>query len=109
MYTSIFKGRSRRQQQQRSKRTKFNLLCEQLEGRQLLATGPLITVNPVNITYGTALVNTQLSGTAVESGTTVPGTFAYDPSVKGAVLHASAAPQLELVIFTPTNDPSNTV
>ncbi len=38
MYTSIFKSRSRRQSQQQRNKRRFNLACESLEGRQLLAS-----------------------------------------------------------------------
>ena len=62
-----------------------------------------VSVSAVNISYGTALVDTQLSGSASEAGTPVAGTFAYDPSVVGTVLHANVAPQSEPVIFTPTD------
>ena len=45
------------------------------------ATPTVVSVNPVNITYGTALANGQLSGTAVwtvnGSPITVAGTFTY--------------------------------
>ena len=67
------------------------------------ATLVSVSVSAVNISYGTALVNTQLSGSASEAGTPVAGTFAYDPSVVGTVLHANVAPQSEPVIFTPTD------
>ena len=63
----------------------------------------LVSVSAVNISYGTALVNTQLSGSASEAGTPVAGTFAYNPSVLGTVLRANVAPQSEPVIFTPTD------
>ena len=67
------------------------------------ATLVSVSVSAVNISYGTALVNTQLSGSASEAGTPVAGTFAYDPSVVGTVLPANVAPQSEPVIFTPTD------
>jgi hypothetical protein len=67
------------------------------------ATLVSVSVSAVNISYGTALVNTQLSGSASEAGTPVAGTFAYDPSVLGTVLRANVAPQSEPVIFTPTD------
>ena len=67
------------------------------------ATLVSVSVSAVNISYGTALVNTQLSGSASEAGTPVTGTFAYDPSVVGTVLPANVAPQSEPVIFTPTD------
>ena len=66
---------------------------------------PTITVNPVNITYGTALANGQLSGTASYTGSggtvTVAGTFAYT-SAAGTVLGAGSG-QSEAVTFTPTD------
>jgi hypothetical protein len=65
---------------------------------------PTITVNPVNIIYGTALANGQLSGTAsyiVGSSTVaVAGTFAYT-SAAGAVLGAGS--HTKAVTFTPTD------
>ena len=67
------------------------------------ATLVSVSVRAVNISYGTALVNTQLSGQRLEAGTPVAGTFAYDPSVLGTVLPANVAPQSEPVIFTPTD------
>ena len=70
------------------------------------ATPTVVSVNPVNITYGTALANGQLSGTAswtVNGSTvTVPGTFAYT-SAAGTVLNAAANGQSEAVTFTPTD------
>ena len=67
---------------------------------------PQVSVNPVKLTYGTALANSQLDGTAtyVASGTNVvvPGTFSYT-SKAGTVLAASANAYTELVTFTPTN------
>jgi CSLREA domain-containing protein len=64
---------------------------------------PTISVNPVNITFGTALANGQLSGAATwlvgGSKVTVSGTFAYT-SAKGTVLGAGAG-QSEAVTFTP--------
>ncbi len=65
---------------------------------------PQVTVNPVTLTYGTALANSQLSGTAsaVVNGKSVnvPGTFTYTNAV-GLVLGAGS-PQVS-VTFTPTN------
>jgi len=52
-------------------------------------------VTPAPITYGTALSVTQLNATA-----SVPGSFAYNPSL-GAVL--SAGSQTLSVVFTPTD------
>ena len=60
------------------------------------ATPTISNVTPVNITYGTALDNTQLSGTA-----TVPGTFTYT-SAAGRVLHAGTG-QSESITFIPTD------
>src|SRR5208282_221922 len=66
---------------------------------------PAVSVNPVNITYGTALANGQLSGSAIwtvnGSRVTVPGTFTYT-SAAGTVLNASASGQSEAVTFTPS-------
>ncbi len=71
------------------------------------ATPTVVSVGPVNITYGTALANGQLSGSATwtvnGSTVTVPGTFAYT-SAAGTVLNASASGQSEAVTFTPTDD-----
>jgi hypothetical protein len=66
---------------------------------------PTITVNAVNITYGTALDNGQLSGTATATvnGSTlsISGTFTFsDPSVAGTLLNAGDG-QSEGVTFTP--------
>jgi uncharacterized repeat protein (TIGR03803 family) len=57
---------------------------------------PVVTVNAVNITYGTALINNQLSG--IE---TAAGTLTYAPS--DPVLLNAGDDQLESVIFTPTD------
>ena len=66
---------------------------------------PQVSVNPVNLTYGTALANSQLSGmaTATSSGNmvAVPGSFSYT-SAAGTVLGAGAG-QSESVTFTPTD------
>src|SRR5206468_7874070 len=49
---------------------------------------PTITwANPTPITYGTALGASQLNATARESGSVVPGTYAYTPA-SGTVLGA---------------------
>ena len=66
---------------------------------------PTVSVNPVNITYGTALANSQLSGTATwtvgGNPVTVPGTFTYT-SAAGTVLGAGNG-QSEAVTFTPSD------
>jgi hypothetical protein len=69
---------------------------------------PNVTVNPVNLTYGTALANSQLSGTAtfIANGTkvSVPGTYSYtSTSTVGTILKASSRPYSEKVTFTPTD------
>ena len=70
------------------------------------ATPKVVTVDPVAITYGTALANSQLSGTAnwTVSGqsVSVPGTFSYT-SAAGTVLKAGSSGQSEAVIFTPSD------
>ena len=67
---------------------------------------PTVTVNPVIITYGTALANAQLSGTATwtvnGSTVSVPGTFTYK-SAAGTVLKASSSGQSEVATFTPSD------
>ena len=67
---------------------------------------PKVSVNPVKLTYGTALANSQLSGTAtfIVNGTTVlvPGTYSCT-SAAGTVLAASASAYTEAVTFTPNN------
>ena len=57
---------------------------------------------PANITYGTALSSTQLDASASDpiSGTTVPGTFVYNPPA-GTLLNAGT--QLLNTIFMPTD------
>jgi hypothetical protein len=67
---------------------------------------PTVTsVNPVNITYGTALASSQLSGSATVmiggKAVSVPGTFTYT-SATGTVLHPGNG-QSEAVTFTPTS------
>jgi hypothetical protein len=66
---------------------------------------PQLSVDPVNITYGTALANGQLSGTATwivaGQSVSVAGTFSYT-SAAGAVLPAGNG-QSEAVTFTPRN------
>ncbi len=63
---------------------------------------PTVSVNAVNLTYGTALANGQLSGTATwvvgGNSVTVAGTFAYT-SAAGTVLGAGNG-QSEAVTFT---------
>ena len=67
---------------------------------------PKVSVNPVKLTYGTALANSQLKGTAtfIVNGTTVlvPGTYVYT-SAAGTVLAASTSAYTEAVTFTPNN------
>ena len=66
---------------------------------------PTVAISPVNITYGTALDNTQLSGTAIftlrGNIAVVPGTFTYT-SAASTVLNAGNG-QSEAVTFTPTD------
>ena len=66
---------------------------------------PAVSVNPVNITYGTALSNSQLSGTATwtvgGNPVTVTGTFTYTTAA-GTVLGAGTG-QSEAVTFTPSD------
>jgi hypothetical protein len=67
---------------------------------------PQVSVNPVKLTYGTALANSQLSGTAtfIVNGTkvSVPGIYSYT-SAAGTVLAARASVYTEQVTFTPNN------
>ena len=63
----------------------------------------VLSVNPVNITYGTLLVVTQLgSGTATVNGQTVAGNFTYTSTEEGALLSAGNG-QSEQVTFTPSD------
>jgi hypothetical protein len=66
---------------------------------------PALTINSIQITYGTALANSQLGGTAVftvgGASVAVPGTYTYT-SAAGSVLHAGNG-QSEAVTFTPTD------
>ncbi len=62
---------------------------------------PSVTPNPVSITYGTALDNSQLSGTATFNGHSVAGSFSYT-TADGVVLNAGQD-QMEEVTFTPTD------
>ena len=74
----------------------FGLACLALAGCGGSKPKPQIDwVTPAPITYGTALSATQLDATA-----SVPGAFAYSPSL-GAVL--SAGSQTLSVTFTPTD------
>ena len=69
------------------------------------AVPAVVSVNPVNITYGTALADGQLRGTVqwTVNGTTVsvPGTFSYT-SAAGTVLNVGGG-QAEAVTFVPTD------
>ena len=63
-------------------RTRFNVFCEQLEGRQLLSTGTLpVTLGPIDLTYGQTLnqvVNGGLTPAEVNiKGNDVPGTWTF--------------------------------
>ena len=66
---------------------------------------PQVSVNPVNLTFGTALDNSQLSGAATATvggnAVNVPGSFSYTTAV-GTVLGAGEN-QSESVTFTPTD------
>jgi hypothetical protein len=68
-------------------------------------TPTIVSVNPVNITYGAKLNNSQLSGIAtfVLNGNTLtlPGVFTYS-SAAGILLGAGQG-QTEAVTFTPTD------
>ena len=83
MYTSIFKGRSRRQSQQQRNRRRFNLACESLEGRQLLsvsAAPQTLSIGTVSdiLTYGTTLGSAMNPATVQDaSGHAVAGTFDF--------------------------------
>ncbi len=70
-----------------------------------MATPTIAGVNAVNITYGTALANSQLSGTAIfilnGNVVFVQGAFSYTTAA-GSVLSAGGG-QSEAVTFTPTN------
>ena len=66
---------------------------------------PSVSVNAVNITYGTAVANAQLSGTANftvnGSSVNVPGTFTY--TAAAGTLLGQGNGQPEAVTFTPTD------
>ncbi len=66
---------------------------------------PGVNVDPVNLTYGTPLANSQLTGTANwtvgGNQVTVPGSWSY-PLAAGTVLSAGDG-QSESVTFTPTD------
>ncbi len=118
MYTSIFKGRSQRQQQQRRKRTKFNLFCEQLEGRQLLSTGTTLgSFGPIYLTYGQTLnqvVNDGITPAKVNiNGNDVQGTWTFadasNPTkdLTQAVLDAGSHKADLTATFTPAGTTDN--
>jgi hypothetical protein len=81
--------------------TDYNPVSASVLVNVALAT-PNVSVNPVNLTYGTALADGQLSGAAtwIVNGAPVPvpGTFTY--ATPGAVLNAGNS-QAESVTFTP--------
>ncbi len=66
---------------------------------------PTLTINPIQITYGTALANGQLTGTArfIVGGVsvTLPGAFSY--SIAGGSVLQAGNGQSEAVTFTPTD------
>ena len=68
------------------------------------ATPALTWPTPADITYGTALDETQLNATATYNGTNVPGSWNYTPA-SGAVLNAGNNQTLS-VTFTPTDTAS---
>ena len=65
---------------------------------------PTVAINPVTIIYGTALANSQLSGTVTSTvngkSVTVPGTFAYTSPPSSPLPIGSES---EAVTFTPTD------
>jgi hypothetical protein len=70
----------------------------------ILQSTPSITwSNPADITYGTALSETQLNAVAKDpvTGNTIEGTYTYTPA-SGAVLNVGNAQNLHFV-FTPTD------
>jgi hypothetical protein len=75
-----------------------------LDTSGLTEVGPgTVAVDPVNITYGTALDNSQLNGIVTDtSGASIPGTFSYTSTEAGTVLMAGNG-QSEAVTFTPTD------
>jgi hypothetical protein len=69
---------------------------------------PTVSVNPVTLTYGAALTNSQLKGTATltvnNTQVTVPGTFSYaSTNPAGTVLTVQGSPYTEAVTFTPSS------
>jgi len=76
--------------------TDYTTMTETVSINVAKATPTLIWSNPADITYGTALGNTQLNATA-----SVPGTFVYTPAA-GTVLPAGSNQGLS-VAFTPTD------
>src|SRR5262249_58448581 len=67
------------------------------------ATPTITWPSPQDIVFGTALSPFQLDATATnpENGTSVPGSFSYDPG-KNTVLSAGSSPSLG-VTFTPAD------
>jgi hypothetical protein len=69
------------------------------------ATPTVTSINPVNVIYGTALANSQLSGTVTwniaGSQVCVPGIFSYT-SAAGTILNTGNS-QSEAVTFTPSD------
>jgi hypothetical protein len=62
------------------------------------------SVSPISITYGTALTNSQLSGTITDGQNALPGTLVYT-SATGSIPHAGSG-QSEQVTFMPA-DPTD--
>ena len=72
------------------------------------ATPTISAVNAVDIIYGTALANTQLTGGTVNwtvdgVSTAVSGAFTYTSAEEGRVLNASTSGQTETVTFSPSD------
>ena len=67
---------------------------------------PAVTVNPIAMTYGTALANSQLGGIATwivnGSPANVSGTYTFSSGTSGTVLNAGNG-QTESVTFTPND------
>ena len=81
--------------------TNFGTASASVKINVLKATPQINWSNPADIVYGTPLSNTQLNATASFNNNTLPGSFAYTPSL-GAVLSAGINQTLS-TLFTPTD------